>query len=74
MGQVELFAFPFAPSGWSPCDGRLMAISQNPALFSLLATTYGGNGTTDFALPKLKPAGSGGPSYFIAIQGPFPVR
>jgi Phage Tail Collar Domain len=74
MGQVGLFGFSFAPAGWLPCDGRLMAISQNTALFSLLATTYGGNGTTDFALPNLKPAAPWGPGYFIAIQGAYPVR
>jgi hypothetical protein len=74
LGQVELFAFPFAPAGWLPCDGRLMAIAQNQPLFSLLATTYGGNGVTNFALPKLRPAGSQGPGYFIAIKGAYPAR
>jgi hypothetical protein len=74
IGQVALFAFPFAPAGWLPCDGRLMSIMQNQQLFSLLGPSYGGNGETDFALPKLKPAGSQGPSYFIAVQGSYPVR
>ncbi|MGZ5840092.1 MAG: phage tail protein [Croceibacterium sp.] len=74
LGQVALFAFGFAPVGWLQCDGRLMAISQNTALFSLLATTYGGNGVTNFALPDLRPAGSQGPGYFIAIQGSYPAR
>ena len=74
IGQVALFAFPFAPAGWLPCDGRLMAIMQNQQLFSLLATSYGGNGETDFALPRLKPAGAQGPSYFIAVQGAYPAR
>jgi hypothetical protein len=74
IGQVALFAFPFTPAGWLPCDGRLMAIMQNQPLFSLLGTSYGGNGETTFALPKLKPAGAQGPGYFIAIQGSFPSR
>jgi len=74
IGQVTLFAFPFAPAGWLPCDGRLMSIMQNQQLFSLLGTSYGGNGETDFALPRLKPAGSQGPGYFIAVQGSYPVR
>jgi hypothetical protein len=74
IGQVGLFAFRFTPAGWLPCDGRLMLVMQNQQLFSLLGTTYGGNGLTDFALPNLKPAGSQGPGYFIAIQGAYPVR
>ena len=74
IGQVALFAFPFTPAGWLPCDGRLMAIMQNQPLFSLLGTSYGGNGETDFALPNLRPAGSQGPSYFIAVQGSYPAR
>jgi hypothetical protein len=74
IGQVALFAFPFTPAGWLPCDGRLMAIMQNQQLFSLLGTSYGGNGETDFALPRLKPAGAQGPGYFIAIQGAYPAR
>jgi hypothetical protein len=74
VGQVALFAFRFTPAGWLPCDGRLMAIMQNQPLFSLLGTSYGGNGETDFALPNLRPAGSQGPSYFIAVQGSYPVR
>src|SRR5882724_522973 len=72
IGQVALFAFPFTPAGWLPCDGRLMSIMQNQQLFSLLGTSYGGNGETDFALPRLKPAGAQGPGYFIAIQGSYP--
>lgn len=54
MGEVRLFAFSFPPKGWAACDGQIMAISQNQALFSLLGTTYGGNGQTTFALPDLR--------------------
>jgi microcystin-dependent protein len=53
LGQINLFAGNFAPGGWAFCDGQLLAISQNTALFSLLGTTFGGNGQTDFALPNL---------------------
>ena len=54
IGQIDLFSFGFAPKGWAPCNGQLLAINQNQALFSLLGTTYGGNGTTTFALPNLQ--------------------
>ncbi len=53
LGVVKLFAFSFTPRGWLPCDGRLLSISQNQALFSLLGTTYGGDGRVNFALPNL---------------------
>ena len=54
MGQIEIFGFDFAPLQWAKCTGQLMSISQNQALFSLLGTTYGGNGITTFALPNLQ--------------------
>jgi len=54
LGQIALFAGTFAPRGWAFCDGQLLAISQNTALFSLLGTTYGGDGRTTFALPDLR--------------------
>jgi microcystin-dependent protein len=54
LGEIKLFALNFAPRGWHFCDGTLLAISSNTALFSLLGTFYGGNGTTNFALPNLK--------------------
>jgi microcystin-dependent protein len=54
LGQIMLVGFNFAPQGWAFCDGSLLSISQNTALFSLLGTTYGGNGTTTFALPDLR--------------------
>jgi microcystin-dependent protein len=49
-----MFGFSFAPQGWALCNGQLLPIAQNQALFSLLGTTYGGNGTTTFALPDLR--------------------
>ena len=54
VGQLALFGFPFAPKGWALCQGQLLPIQQNTALFSLLGTTYGGDGRTNFALPDLR--------------------
>jgi microcystin-dependent protein len=54
IGEIKIFAGNFAPRGWAMCDGQLMAISQNTALFSLLGTTYGGDGRTTFGLPDLR--------------------
>jgi len=54
LGEIKLFAGNYAPRGWVKCEGQIMPIQQNAALFSLLGTTYGGNGTTTFALPDLR--------------------
>jgi microcystin-dependent protein len=54
LGEIRMVGFGFAPKGWALCAGQLMSISQNSALFSLLGTTYGGNGTSNFALPNLQ--------------------
>jgi len=54
MGQIEIFSFNFAPKGWALCNGQLLPINQNQALFSLLGTTYGGDGRVNFALPDLR--------------------
>src|SRR5499433_2152009 len=54
VAEIRIFPFNFAPTGWALCDGQLLPISQNTALFSLLGTTYGGNGQTTFALPNLQ--------------------
>lgn len=54
IGSIVLFAGNFAPKGWAFCDGSLLNISQNSALYSILGTYYGGNGTTTFALPDLR--------------------
>jgi microcystin-dependent protein len=61
-GEIRMFGFNFAPRGWATCDGQLLSISQNTALFSILGTFYGGNGSTTFALPNLAdrmPMGAG---------------
>ena len=54
IGQISVFPFGFAPKGWAQCNGQLLPINQNQALFSLLGTQFGGNGTTNFALPNLQ--------------------
>jgi microcystin-dependent protein len=54
LGEIRLVSFSFAPKGWALCNGQLLAIGQNTALFALLGTLYGGNGVTNFALPNLQ--------------------
>lgn len=76
IGQLLAVPYNFAPAGWALCDGQLLSIAQNTALFSLLGTNYGGNGTTTFGLPDLRgraPIGMGqGPGladYFLGQTG-----
>lgn len=73
VAEIRIFAGNFAPKGWALCNGQLMPISQNTALFSLLGTTYGGNGTSNFALPNLQgsaPIGAGqGPGLSLRDLG-----
>jgi microcystin-dependent protein len=54
LGEIRLMGFPFAPKGWAYCQGQLLSVPQNAALFSLLGTTYGGDGRTTFGLPDLR--------------------
>jgi microcystin-dependent protein len=73
LGQIQLFPYNFAPNGWAPCDGQILQIAQNTALFALIGTNFGGDGRATFALPKLAgPADTVG--YYIALQGVFPSR
>jgi microcystin-dependent protein len=76
LSEIKLFGFAFPPHGWALCAGQLLPINQNQALFSLLGTTYGGNGTTTFALPDLRGRvpismgqGAGLQNYIIGQQG-----
>lgn len=76
IGQVMMFGGNFAPRGWAFCDGQLLAISSNDALFSILGTIYGGDGRTTFALPDLRGrvaiqqgAGPGLPTYNLGQRG-----
>src|SRR4026208_1674359 len=54
LSEIKIMSFNFAPKGWAFCNGQLLPINQNQGLFSLLGTTYGGNGQTNFALPNLR--------------------
>lgn len=65
VAEIRIFPFNFAPKGWAWCDGQLMPLSQNTALFSLLGTTYGGDGKSNFALPDMQ-----GNAPIHAGQGP----
>jgi len=76
LGEIRMVGFNFAPVGWALCNGQTLSISQYTALFSLLGTTYGGNGTTTFALPNLQGrvpihqgSGSGLSPYVIGQSG-----
>ena len=73
IGEIKLLPINFAPQGWALCDGELLPIAQNQALFALIGNTFGGNGETDFALPNLAGVPSKGSdvtvNYFIALQG-----
>ncbi len=80
IGQIQLFGFNFAPRGWALCNGQLLAISQNSALFALLGTIYGGDGRTTFGLPNLQGRvpihfgqGPGLPNKVIGQTGGFPT-
>ncbi len=75
IGEITLFGFNFAPYGWMSCEGQLLNIAQNQVLYSLLGTTYGGNGSTTFALPNLKGAEPlPNMKYYICVQGMYPQR
>ena len=73
IGSIVMFAGNFAPRGWALCEGQILPIAQNTALFSILGTTYGGNGQTTFALPDLRgrvPVGQGqGPGLSPYVLG-----
>lgn len=76
LGEIRITSFNFAPKGWALCNGQLMSIQQNAALFSLLGTYYGGNGVQTFALPNMQSripihmgTGNGLSTYVIGEQG-----
>jgi microcystin-dependent protein len=76
VGETRTFAFGFAPQGWMPCQGQLLPISENETLFMLLGTTFGGDGTETFALPKANGPVSGSVTLQMCISlfGVFPDR
>jgi microcystin-dependent protein len=76
LGEIRIFGFNFAPLGWAQCNGSILPISQYAAVFSLVGTYYGGNGTSNFGLPNLQGnlaidqgQGAGLSSYFIGASG-----
>ena len=75
IGEITLFGFFFAPIGWMSCEGQVLNVNTNQALFSLIGSTYGGDGKTTFALPNLK--GSEplpNMKYYICTSGIYPQR
>lgn len=80
IGQIKPYPYNFAPQGWALCNGSLLQIVTNQALYSLIGTKFGGDGRTTFALPDLRGAdvdnvyGNGNCHYYIALQGLYPPR
>jgi len=76
LGVIKYFATTYAPQGWRVCDGAILAISTNSALFSLLGTMYGGDGVKTFALPNLpqRLMNVGECGYAICVAGVYPPR
>lgn len=75
IGQIKLFPYNFAPRNWAFCEGQILSIVQNTALFSLLGNRFGGDGKTTFALPDLRGAEPlPGNHYCIALTGLYPPR
>ena len=77
VGEITLFAGNYAPKGWAFCNGQLLSIQENLVLFAVIETTYGGNGSTNFALPKLnedKAIRERKAQYIIALEGRFPYK
>jgi microcystin-dependent protein len=76
IGEISLFAGNYEPRDYAFCDGRLLPIAEYTALYSILGTTYGGDGRSNFALPNLEKAekGLGGARYIIRMNGLYPSR
>lgn len=75
-GQIKLFPYDFEPEGWALCNGQLLQIEYNTALFVMIGTKFGGDGTKNFALPDLRQAEPkcGQCHYYIALAGQWPTR
>jgi microcystin-dependent protein len=72
IGQILLISMNFAPSGWLPCNGQLLSVTDYEALFMLIGNKFGGDGQKTFALPNLQSVAPGGCMYVIAVQGLLP--
>ena len=75
-GEIKLFPYYFSPRGWAMCTGQLLTIAQNQALYSLIGTKFGGNGTTNFMLPNLQGAEPvPGMAYYICVDDSmYPIK
>ncbi|HJP66163.1 MAG TPA: tail fiber protein [Actinomycetota bacterium] len=69
LGEVRIFGGDRIPAGWAKCEGQVMSITEHTALFAVLGTKFGGDGTTTFALPDLRDRT---PTHMIAVEGVFP--
>jgi microcystin-dependent protein len=75
LGDIQLFAYRFVPQGWLLCNGTVLQILQNQALFSLIGNKFGGNGSSTFALPNMtNDSPVAGMNYYICISGIYPMR
>lgn len=75
MGEIAMFPYDFAPGGWAKCDGQTLPIAQNSALFSLLGTKFGGDGNSNFKIPKLTHSSPlAGMDYYISLTGMYPSQ
>jgi microcystin-dependent protein len=75
LGQIELFPYTFAPMGWVLCNGAIINIMQNTALYSLIGIQFGGDGRTTFGLPNMtNMSPTPGMEYYIAVTGIYPNR
>lgn len=77
LGEIRMFGGDFAPRGWARCHGQLLPIADHAPLFSLIGTTYGGDGVETFALPDLRPGappGAAHVTFIIALAGVYPTR
>jgi microcystin-dependent protein len=79
LGQICLFPYNFSPRNFIKCDGRLLSTQENTPLYSIIGTTYGGNGVLNFRIPKLSAVSDSEPpfhsvDYYICIEGSYPPR
>lgn len=75
LGEIQLFPYNFTPQYWAECNGQILQVMQNQALFSLIGVKFGGNGSTTFAVPNLSNSSPVvGMKYYIATAGIYPQR
>jgi len=75
LGDIQLFAYTFVPMGWLLCNGAVLQVQQNTALFSLISNKFGGNGSTTFALPNMtNDSPVAGMNYYMCVSGIYPIR